>query len=87
MNIYKDLVRENNYLKGCLEFNNHVYAVCIGVNEKEVKMLGCIKFLNGVDHYRNRDKMFSNLSYDKCWVLVEKEVYKNIKGRESFVLR
>ena len=87
MNYYSELKRENNYLKGCLDFEDYVYAACIGVSKDGVKVLGCIKFLNGIDHYRNRDKMFSNLEYRKCWVLVEKEVYKNIKGRESFIIR
>jgi hypothetical protein len=84
---YKELLRENNYLKGCLNFDEYVYAVCIGISEKNVKVLGCIKFINGVDHYRNRDKMFANSPYKKCWVLVEKEVYKSFKGRESFLIR
>lgn len=84
---YNELLRENNYLKGCLDFEGFVYAACIGVSENEVKVLGCIKFLNGIDHYRNRDKMFANLPYNKCWVLVDKEVYKSVKKRETFLLR
>jgi hypothetical protein len=85
---YKNLLRENNYLKGCLSFEDYVYAVCIGASGDQVKALGCIKFLNGIDHYRNRDKMFKNIDCEKYWVLVEKEVYENIKnGRDTFLLR
>ena len=62
MQTYKELLRENDYLKSCLSLDSYVYAVCIGVNNKEVKALGCVKFLNGLDHYRSRDKMFKNVT-------------------------
>ena len=88
MNSYKDLIRENNYLKGCLKFEDFVYAVCIGASGNQVKALGCIKFLNGVDHYRNRDKMFKNIDCEKYWVLVEKSVYESFKkGKNSFIVK
>ena len=88
MNSYKDLLRENNYLKGCLNFEDYVYAVCIGAVGNQVKALGCVKFLNGIDHYRNRDRMFKNIDCEKYWVLVEKEVYESINnGSDSFLLR
>tara|TARA_Y100000114_G_C11637546_1_gene267569 strand:- start:317 stop:592 length:276 start_codon:yes stop_codon:yes gene_type:complete len=83
---YKELLREINYLQGCLSFESYVYAACIGVFESEVKALGCIKFLNGVDHWKNRDKMFSNLKCKKFWVLVEEEVYKNFKNDKNTFL-
>lgn len=87
MKSYKDLLRENQYLKGCLSLEEYVYAVCIGAVGSEVKALGCIKFLNGVDHYRNRDKMFSNIACEKYWVLVDKSVYENFKkGNNTFIL-
>lgn len=85
---YKELLRENNYLKGCLNFEDFVYAVCIGASGNQVKALGCIKFLNGIDHYRNRDKMFKNINCEKYWVLVEKRVYENFKnGNDSFIVK
>tara|TARA_B100000945_G_scaffold164608_1_gene132016 strand:- start:354 stop:620 length:267 start_codon:yes stop_codon:yes gene_type:complete len=88
MHSYKDLVRENNYLRGCLNFENYVYAVCIGASGNQVKALGCIKFLNGIDHYRNRDKMFKNINCEKYWVLVEKSVYESFKkGKNSFLIK
>ncbi len=88
MHSYKDLVRENNYLRGCLNFENYVYAVCIGASGNQVKALGCIKFLNGIDHYRNRDKMFKNINCEKYWVLVEKNVYESFKkGKNSFLIK
>ena len=40
MHSYKDLLRENNYLKGCLNFEDFVYAVCIGASGNQVKALG-----------------------------------------------
>tara|TARA_Y100001970_G_scaffold108640_1_gene135798 strand:- start:2080 stop:2346 length:267 start_codon:yes stop_codon:yes gene_type:complete len=88
MHSYKDLVRENNYLRGCLNFESYVYAVCIGASGNQVKALGCIKFLNGIDHYRNRDKMFKNINCEKYWVLVEKSVYESFKkGKNSFLIK
>ena len=88
MQFYQDVLRENNYLRGCLEFEDYVYAVCIGVYETHVKALGCIKFLNGVDHYRNRDKMFKNVNCQKYWVLVEEDVYTNFKkGYNTFIVK
>ena len=88
MHSYKDLVRENNYLRGCLKFENYVYAVCIGASGNQVKALGCIKFLNGIDHYRNRNKMFKNINCEKYWVLVEKSVYEKFKkGSNSFLIK
>ena len=88
MNSYKDLLREVNYLKGCLDLEEYVYAVCIGVSGREVRALGCFKFLNGIDHYRNRDKMFKNINCEKFWVLVEKSVYEEFKkGNNSFLVR
>ena len=88
MQYYQDVLRENNYLKGCLEFEDYVYAVCIGASGSQVKALGCIKFLNGVDHYRNRDKMFKNINCEKYWVLVEEDVYTNFKkGYNTFVIK
>lgn len=86
MKSYKELLRETNYLQGCLSFESYVYAACIGVFESEVKALGCIKFLNGVDHWKNRDKMFSNLKCKNFWVLVGKEVYKNFKNDKNTFL-
>ena len=88
MHFYQDVVRENGYLKACLELEDFVYAVCIGASGNQVKALGCIKFLNGVDHYRNRDKMFKNINCEKYWVLVEKSVYEEFKkGKDSFIVR
>ena len=88
MYTYQELLRENDYLKGCLSFDDFVYAVCIGVTNTEVKALGCIKFLNGIDHWRNRDKMFSNISCKKYWVLVEEKVYTSFKkGNNSFIVK
>ena len=88
MHSYKDLIRENNYLRGCLKFEDFVYAVCIGASGNQVKALGCIKFLNGVDHYRNRDKMFKNINCEKYWVLVEESVYESFKkGKNSFIVK
>lgn len=87
MYTYQELVRENNYLRGCLSFDDYVYAVCIGVDE-DIKVLGCIKFLSGIDHWRNRDKMFANIPCKKFWVLVEEQVYKEFKkGRNSFLVK
>ena len=84
---YQELVRENNYLKGCLSLEDYVYAVCIGVDESEVKVLGCVKFLNGADHWRSREKMFINIASKKYWALVEKEVYETFKkGKSSFIV-
>ena len=88
MQTYQSLLRENNYLKCCLELDSFVYAACIGVSGNQVKALGCIKFLNGIDHYRNRDKMFKNIDCEKYWVLVDKSVYDNFKkGRETFIVK
>lgn len=88
MHFYQDIIRENGYLKACLELEDFVYAVCIGASGNQVKALGCIKFLNGVDHYRNRDKMFKNINCEKYWVLVEKSVYEEFKkGKDSFIVR
>lgn len=88
MHFYQDVLRENGYLKACLELEDYVYAVCIGVYKTHVKALGCIKFLNGVDHYRNRDKMFKNINCEKYWVLVEEDVYINFKkGYNTFVVK
>ena len=88
MHTYKELLRENDYLRGCLSLDNYVYAVCIGVNNTDVKTLGCIKFLNGVDHYRSREKMFANINCKKYWTLVDKSVYENFKkGKNSFVVK
>lgn len=88
MQLYQDVLRENNYLRGCLEFEDYVYAVCIGASGSQVKALGCIKFLNGVDHYRNRDKMFKNVNCEKYWVLVEEDVYTNFKkGYNTFIVK
>jgi len=88
MHFYQDVLRENNYLKACLELDNFVYAVCIGASGNQVKALGCIKFLNGIDHYRNRDKMFKNINCQKYWVLVNEDVYTNFKkGYNTFVVK
>ena len=88
MHFYQDVLRENGYLKACLELDDYVYAVCIGASGSEVRALGCIKFLNGIDHYRNRDKMFKNINGEKYWVLVEKSVYEEFKkGKDSFIVR
>ena len=88
MHFYQDVLRENGYLKACLELDDYVYAVCIGASGSEVKALGCIKFLNGIDHYRNRGKMFKNINCEKYWVLVEKSVYEEFKkGKDSFIVR
>ena len=85
---YQELARENNYLKGCLSFDSFVYAVCIGVTDTEVAQLGCVKFLDGVDHWRSRDKMFANIDCKKYWILVEKEVYETFKkGKSSFIVK
>ena len=88
MHFYQDVLRENNYLKTCLELDDFVYAVCIGASGNQVKALGCIKFLNGIDHYRNRDKMFKNINCEKYWVLVDEDVYTNFKkGYNTFVVK
>lgn len=88
MHFYQDIIRENNYLKTCLELEDFVYAVCIGASGSQVKALGCIKFLNGVDHYRNRNKMFKNINCEKYWVLVEQSVYEDFKkGKNTFVIK
>ena len=88
MKTYRELLRENDYLKGCLSFDSYVYAVCIGVDKDSVRTLGCIKFLNGIDHYRSRDKMFANINCNKYWALVDKSVYENFKkGKNSFVIK
>jgi len=88
MNFYQNVLRENNYLKACLELDDFVYAVCIGEFDSGVKALGCIKFLNGIDHYRNREKMFKNIDCEKYWVLVDESVYINFKSRNNtFIVR
>lgn len=88
MTSYKELLREIDYLKSCLSFDDYVYAACIGVDENNVKLLGCVKFLNGVDHWRSRDKMFNNINCKKYWALVEKDVYENFKkGKSSFIVK
>ena len=88
MHTYKELLRENDYLRGCLTLDNYVYAVCIGVSNNNIKALGCVKFLNGVDHYRSREKMFANIKCKKYWALVDESVYKNFKkGKNSFVIK
>ena len=88
MHTYKELLRENDYLRGCLTLDNYVYAVCIGVSNTNIKALGCVKFLNGVDHYRSREKMFANINCKKYWALVDESVYKNFKkGKNSFVIK
>jgi len=88
MHFYQDVLRENGYLKACLELDDFVYAVCIGASGNQVKALGCIKFLNGIDHYRNRDKMFKNINCEKYWVLVDESVYTNFKnGNNTFLVR
>ena len=85
---YKELLREIDYLKCCLSIDEYVYAACIGVTGTNVKILGCVKFLNGVDHWRSREKMFKNISCEKYWALVEKDVYENFKkGKSSFVVK
>ena len=82
---YQDLARENNYLKNCLSLDTFVYAVCVGITDTEITPLGCVKFLNGVDHWRSRDKMFANIGCKKYWILVEEEVYATFKkGKYSF---
>jgi len=87
MKSYNQLLRENNYLKSCLAFDSYVYAVCIGVTDDDVKALGCIKFLNGIDHYKSRDKMFANINCEKYWTLVDKSVYENFKkGKDTFLV-
>ena len=88
MKTYKELLREIDYLKGCLSLEDYVYAACIGVSNTDVKVLGCVKFLNGVDHWRSRDKMFNNINCKKYWALVEKDVYENFKkGKSSFIVK
>ena len=88
MHFYQDVLRENGYLKASLELDDFVYAVCIGASGNQVKALGCIKFLNGIDHYRNRDKMFKNINCEKYWVLVDESVYTNFKnGNNTFLVR
>ena len=88
MKTYKELLREIDYLKCCLSLNEYVYAACIGVSGTNVKILGCVKFLNGIDHWRSREKMFKNFSCEKYWALVEKDVYENFKkGKSSFVVK
>ena len=88
MHFYQDILRENSYLKSCLELEGFVYAVCIGAVGSQVSALGCIKFLNGIDHYRNRKKMFKNINCEKYWVLVEKSVYEDFKkGKNSFTIK
>ncbi len=88
MHTYKELLRENDYLRGCLELEEYVYAVCIGINNNIVSALGCVKFLNGVDHYRSREKMFANINCKKYWALVDESVYENFKkGKNSFVVK
>ena len=88
MKSYKELLREIDYLEGCLSLDEYVYAACIGVSESGVKVLGCVKFLNGVDHWRSREKMFKNINCKKYWALVEKNVYENFKkGSTSFLIK
>ena len=88
MKSYSELLHENNYLKSCLSLDDFVYAVCIGVDQDKVYTLGCIKFLNGVDHYRSRDKMFLNIDCKKYWALVEEDVYKRFNnGKCSFIVK
>lgn len=88
MKSYKELLREIDYLKCCLSLDEYVYAACIGVSGTNVKILGCVKFLNGIDHWRSREKMFKNFSCEKYWALVEKDVYENFKkGKSSFVVK
>ena len=85
---YQELLRENDYLKACLNLDHTLYAVCICVNDANVSILGCVKFMNGTDHWRSRDKMFSNIPGKKYWALVEKEVYRKYnKGKDSFVVK
>jgi len=85
---YQELLRENDYLKACLNLDHTLYAVCICVKDGDISILGCVKFMNGTDHWRSRDKMFSNISGKKYWALVEKDVYKKYnKGRDSFVVK
>lgn len=84
---YQELQRENDYLKNCLALDDYVYAVCIAVSNKKVYTLGCVKFLNGIDHWRTRDKMFSNIPVLKYWALVDKSVYENSnKGSDKFTV-
>ena len=88
MKTYQELLRENNYLKNCLSLDDYVYAVCIGVDQEKVYTLGCVKFLNGVDHWRSRDKMFANINCKKYWALVEESVYKKFNnGKKSFIVK
>tara|TARA_Y100000768_G_C23736180_1_gene567215 strand:+ start:150 stop:416 length:267 start_codon:yes stop_codon:yes gene_type:complete len=88
MKTYKELLREIDYLKCCLSLDEYVYAACIGVSGTNVKILGCVKFLNGIDHWRSREKMFKNFSCEKYWALVEKDVYEKFKkGKSSFVVK
>jgi len=88
MRSYKELIREIDYLKTCLSFDNYLYAVCICITNNTVNTLGCIKFMDGVDHWRSRDKMFANISGEKYWVLVDKSVYENFnKGKETFTVK
>ena len=88
MKTYNELLREVNYLKCCLSLDNYVYAVCIGVSETYTGVLGCVKFLNGVDHWRSRDKMFANIDCNKYWALVDENVYRNYNnGSKSFSVR
>tara|TARA_B100001121_G_scaffold310687_1_gene344009 strand:- start:11154 stop:11525 length:372 start_codon:yes stop_codon:yes gene_type:complete len=85
---YDELRRENDYLRGCLGLEGYVYGACILVVGGEVKLLGVVKFLNGVDHWRSREKMFVNVEGEKYWALVEKSVYEGYRGgRDSFVVR
>jgi hypothetical protein len=85
---YEDLRRENDYLRSCLGLDGYVYGACILVRGREVFLIGIIKFLNGVDHWRSRDKMFKNVEGEKYWALVDREVYERYnKGRGSFIVR
>ncbi len=85
---YEELKRENDYLKGCLGLEEYVYGACILVRGSEVFLLGVVKFLNGVDHWRSRDKMFVNVEGEKYWALVDVSVYERYNGgRCSFVVK
>ncbi len=85
---YEDLRRENDYLRSCLGLDGYVYGACILVLGGEVRLLGVVKFLDGVDHWRSRDKMFVNVEGEKYWALVDSSVYDSYRGgRDSFVVR
>tara|TARA_Y100000310_G_C20455136_1_gene702684 strand:- start:170 stop:445 length:276 start_codon:yes stop_codon:yes gene_type:complete len=85
---YQELEQENEYLKDYLSFDDYMYVVCVCVDGLSVRQLGCIKFLNGIDYWNSRDKMFRNIKGEKYWVLVEKNVYENFRnGDDSFLVR